>query len=191
MLQSRYWIFLTNQHNKSKRQVLFELCPCAKKEKSICYTFTDESPHCLLSFWCHLGELFFWATVIRFHSCYHFSTRAHIIRASKWCGRARDEKTWGGEREWVKEVSEQASAGWGMQKGKQSREEKQRAEHKGDRDRERENQYLALRRGLHQRCNYAKCVLLTWQLTELQQQIKTLLLVYSHFRTVFFSSHFC
>lgn len=27
----------------------------------------------------------------------------------------------------------------------------------------RENQYLALRRGLHQRCNYAKCVLLTWQ----------------------------
>lgn len=112
-LQSRYWIFLTNQHKKSKQQVLFELCPCAKKKgKSICYTFIEESPHCLLCFWCHVGELFL-ATVIRFHSCYHFSTRAHTIRASKWWGRARDEETWEGEMEWVSErASEWASERW-------------------------------------------------------------------------------
>lgn len=58
-LQSCYWIFLTNQHNKSKQQVLFELCPCAKKEKNICSTFTEELPHCQLCFWFHLGEHYF------------------------------------------------------------------------------------------------------------------------------------
>lgn len=40
----------------------------------------------------------------------------------------------------------------------------------GQRQRERENQYLAFKRGLHQRCNYAKCVLFTWQqATEISQ----------------------
>lgn len=40
----------------------------------------------------------------------------------------------------------------------------------GERHRQRENQYLALKRGLHQRCNYAKCVLFTQQqATEISQ----------------------
>lgn len=43
-----------------------------------------------------------------------------------------------------------------QRKGKEGK--KQRAEHEKE-----ENQYFALKRGLHQRCNYAKCVVFTRQ----------------------------
>lgn len=43
-----------------------------------------------------------------------------------------------------------------------------------ERQSESENQYLALKRGLHQRCNYAKCVVFTQQpATEISQMGRT------------------
>lgn len=45
----------------------------------------------------------------------------------------------------------------------EAEEKKNKEQSKRERERKKENQYLALKRGLHQRCNYAKCVLFTWQ----------------------------
>lgn len=129
-LQSRYWIFLTNQHNKSKRRALFELCPCARREHllHLYWWIAPLSAVLLVS----LGWTFsFLATVIRFHSCYHFfySSAHNKSKQVMWEGKGRGDM---GRREGVSEgASEWASKRWlwnAEGKIKQRRKTKSRAQ---------------------------------------------------------------